>query len=111
MIISFRESMTDKAIEEANDLWGTTRDQLTSKVKKDWQSIPRITLAVAMRRVLGLRFRSIGKALERSYTAIIHNDSKHDNRMSTMHGGTDKPVDPIYYDNYNAIAERLKKLK
>ena len=110
MIISFRESMTDKAIEEANDLWGTTRDQLISRAKKDWECIPRATLAVAMRRVLGLGVVSIGRALERHHTSIVHHDSRHDNRMSTMHGDTDKPVDPIYYDNYNAIAERLKKL-
>ncbi len=110
MIISFRDSIADKAMDEALDLWGATREQLISRAKKDWESIPRITLAVAMRRVLGLRVKSIARIMERHHTSVVHHDAKHDTRMSTMHGDTDRPVDPLYFENYNAIAERLKKL-
>ncbi len=111
MIINFKVDLADLAIEEAIDLWCCTREQLIGRDKETNICTVRTALMVAMTNVLGISKANVASKMNRNRNgSLFYHMKRHKDRMSTMHGDTDKPVDPLYYDNYNAIAERLKKL-
>ena len=110
MIISFRNSIHDQALKEACELWECTPETILEKNRTTEVHTVRSCLGVAMRNVLGITTTRIGKTLNRTHKNVLYWCQNHSLRMSTMHKGTDKRRDPLYYENYNAIAERLKKL-
>ena len=111
MIISLdKGDLAQRAINEAQKLWKASFKQLTCH-KKGRSAVTRAALYVAMYRILDLTLEEIAYEMHRHHSGILYHVKNHKGRMSTKHRDSVDLVDPIYYENYNAIARRLIKLR